>query len=88
MLTASDVIIAKDLVAKIPVQPHFSDTNGRLLKPKPVAAAAVSKRKVGTQTYASRFPQTKDPPPEEQSPASADPRDPDVSDEPAWAARL
>lgn len=27
------------------------------------------------------LPQTKDPPPEEQGPVSADPRDPDISDE-------
>lgn len=88
MLTAFDVIItksskrAKDLVAKIPVQPHFSDANGgssnQNLPPPPPP-------NVGTQTC-QPLPQTKDTSPEKQGlqNASADPRDPDVSDE-AWA---
>ncbi|KAL8792176.1 MAG: hypothetical protein Q9195_005198 [Heterodermia aff. obscurata] len=86
MLTAFDVMIterskrAKDLVAKLPVQPHFptqlADPRTQNAPPPP---------NVGTQTCQPP-PQTEDPLPEEQGSetASADPRGLGVSDE-AWA---
>ena len=84
VLTAFDSMItergkrAKDLVAKLPVQPHL---------PTQTAASRTQNAppppKVGAQTCQPP-PQTKDPPPEEQGPKTASSRDLGVSDE-AWA---
>lgn len=90
VLTAFDTMIterskrAEDLNAKLPVQPHHPTQTAapRTQNPPPPL-------NVGTQTCQPPL-QTKDlpeePPPEEPGPeiASADPRDPGVSDE-AWA---